>query len=178
MEEQNIFTIHNKKGIHFLVKSSISNIELNNAFEIMKTNLLNLGYTVTEEDKNIWIKNVKSQIKNGKTKWVSIYFNGVLNGFATLFLENNQITMGELQLSDNLKGTRCIIKLIEYLTNHPQFKNFNEIYFSANKKNALANNTYLHLNAKKIGESQIANRYLLTKTEIQNYLSRITKNKK
>lgn len=163
------------KGIRFLTKSAINNNELENAFIIMKTNLLRLGYNVNEEDRKVWIKNIKSQLKNSETKWISIYLNGDLNGFATLFIKNNQITMGELQLSDNLKGTRCIIKLIEYLINQPEFSNFKEIQFSANKKNTLANNTYLHLNAKKIGESQIANKYVLSKVDIENYLTKLIK---
>lgn len=161
--------------ITFELKRQLTQKELYCAFKILKANLLTQNYAISKEDKQVWQQSLTNQLNNSQTLFISILFNNKLEGFACLFFNNTTLTLSELQLSNTLKGTRAVLKLIDYILKLPQIKDISQIFFSINKNNSNSLKTFTHLGAKKIEENEKAFKLILHKQTAINYIENISK---
>lgn len=164
------------EGRKMVRKSYIDENELEQSFNIIKSNMIRLGFNVTEKDKITWCDNIKKYLESDDFYFYLVYLNGEIVGFCTVVKENNAFTVSEIQLADKVKRTRIILEIIEYLLKAPELKNENEIYFSILKNNEMSNKTFSHLGGQIISENERKNKYVVKRNSVESYINNL-KNK-
>lgn len=154
-------------------KTYLNDHELECAFNIIKTNMINLGFNVSPEDKIIWCENVKNNIQNPNFYFYLVYLNDKIVGFVEIVNMNNHFSVCEVELNENAKHTKVILNIIKYILNCPEFPNVNEMEFSILKHNTISNKTFAHLGGKIIKESDKKYNYIINRSFVNNYLSRL-----
>lgn len=150
-------------------KKILSDSDLNMMFEILKPNLIKLGYTnISDSEKEIW----KSNHNQSNNFYFWIYADDNFVGYFELCVNENKLFLSEIQLCGNVKQTKTILYVIKFLTELDYFKDFDKIYFSINKTNSLSNKTFSHLGGKIVRETEKKNIYELSRDKIEQYLSK------
>lgn len=161
--------------ISFERKFKLTQKEIDILFNIIKTNMMNLGRKVTDNDYHLWSKNLISLLQSKTTYFYIINTNQLPCGFIELVENENSLTLSELQLDSSVKKTRLILTIIEFLFNNKNFKDKDLICFQILKNNDISNRTFLHLGAEKISETEKYNKYVLTRFKVLEYLKKLHK---
>ncbi|MBQ8522571.1 MAG: hypothetical protein IJ458_02765 [Clostridia bacterium] len=168
-------TQNNIRNYHFLRKKYLSTKNFDTLFEIIKNNMLKIGFNIVDEDKNLWINNLKKELLNDNFYLYTIYYNGKICGFIEMIESNNQLIIGEIQFSDIVKGSKLILHTINFILNNKQFNKYDKAYFNINKNNIMSNKTFVHLGAKIILEKEKSFKYEILRSNVQQYTNFLTK---
>lgn len=161
------------QGRKIIRKSYLNDYELEQAFNIIKSNMIKLGFNVTDKDKIIWCNNVKKLLESDDFYFYLVYLNGEIVGFSTVVKENNSFILSEVQLADKVKQTRIILEIIEYLLKAPELKDENKIYFSILKNNDMSNKTFSHLGGQIVSENERKYKYVIQRKSVENYINKL-----
>ena len=157
----------------FLRKEKLSDFEIEAMFKIIKNNLIQIGYSVSDGDKKIWISSLKKNLTSKNFFNFIAYKNNQIVGFAQLIIIDNKLTFSDVELSDLVKNSRIILELVDYTFTLKEFASFDEVYFNINNKNQKSINTFSHLGGKVIQKREKSSQYLLKKADVKNYLDKI-----
>ena len=162
------------KGIKILPVKEASLQFLKSCFSILKNNLQNQGFQISNNDFKIWMNNIKKSFSS--SFWFAIYNNGRFCGFMTLSTVNTKLFVSEIQFADSIKNSRAILKCIEFLTSYKPLSKHKECYFNINNKNTKSLHTFSHLQPELISSNSNTSLYILSRQNIQHYLSSKAKN--
>lgn len=158
--------------------SELSQNELDLSFEIIKNNMIELGYAVSEKDKEIWCINLKKHFFNNQFYFYLVLLNSEIVGFVELIDNKEYLFLSEIQLSTKVKQTRVLLYILQYLFECEEFKKFDSLYFTILKINKMSNKTFVHLGGELVEELKTKNRYKITREKVANYLKKFkTKSK-
>ena len=158
--------------IKIVKKMFLHEDELIKAFEIIKLNMIDLGVKVLDNDKIFWAKTIEDNLNGKDFYFYLVYLNEEIVGFIELIKNNGIFIVCEVQLSNEVKRSKTILKVIKFLFECEELKNENEIQFSILKNNIMSNKTFTHLGGKIILETENKYRYSLLKNKVINYLSK------
>lgn len=161
------------KGVSIIRKRYISEENFDTLFKIIKNNMINIGVNVVDEDKKFWVDNIDSKLRDDKFFFYIIFYNGEICGFIEAVDSDNELIVAEIQLDAKVKGSRMILRVIEFMLNNKKFANYDNIKFSINKKNNMSNKTFGHLGAKIYSENEKSFRYELTRNQVERYVKKI-----
>lgn len=161
------------QGRAIIRKHYLHNNELEQIFNIIKLNMINLGFNVSDHDKIFWCKNIENYLENPNFYFYLIYLDGEIVGFIEIVNENNCFIISEIQLNDKVKHTKIILEIIKYLLKCPEFADVNEMNFSILKHNTLSNKTFSHLGGKIVSENDKKYKYTIHRSCIDNYVSKL-----
>lgn len=162
------------QNLSIVKKSNLNDDELSNSFEIIKLNMLSLGLKVESEDKDFWCNNLKALLKKDNFCFFLVYMNGEIVGFIELMKNDDIFYISELQLSNKVKRSKTILKIIKFLFESEDLKEAKEVQFSILKNNLMSNKTFTHLGGKIILETEKKYGYSLSKTKAMKYLSKFS----
>ena len=160
---------------NILRKTNLTIIETEVLFDIIKDNLLSLEYKISNNDKELWIENLKNSLQKEKFYLYLVYKEEKIVGFVEIIEENNKLTLSEIQIDNYNKKTRILLDIINFLLTRKDFLTFEEMYFNINKKNILSNKTFSHLGGKIIEEREKSYLYKIKRKDVEKYLKTITK---
>lgn len=166
----------NIKGRRIVRKHSLADYELEHAFSIIKSNMINLGFNVSKKDKEFWCDNLKNNLEKENFYFYLVYLDGEIVGFIELTNADNSFIVSEIQLDDKVKHTKIILEIIKYLLNSPELAHQNEVYFSILKNNSISNKTFSHLGGEIIFENEKKYKYIIKRELVESFISRL-KNK-
>ncbi len=144
-------------------------------YEIIKNNMANIGFDVSEQDKNGWTNNLKEHFKKDDFYFYVIYNSGDICGFIEIVEYENKLIVSEVQLDNTVKGSRLIVEVIDFILTNPSFSKYNNCYFSINKNNTMSKNTFTHLGAKFYREKGNKVKYGISRIEVEKYLEKLAK---
>lgn len=173
MKNQSI--IQTNKDYTFLRKNHLSNKITDILFEIIKNNMIKIGFNISDNDKSFWIDNLKRELQNKNFYLYIIYNNGEICGFIEAVESNNQLIISEIQFNDIVKGSKLILHTINFILHNSQFDKFDKAYFSINKNNTMSNKTFAHLGAKIVLEKEKSCKYEILKSDVEKYIQSLTK---
>ena len=153
----------------FVKQEFLSTKQLNNCYQIVKDNMIKLGYLVNEQDKKTWTDNIRTIIKNNNNDFVIIYNNKKICGFI-IIEKNNQIFVNEIQFDNQVKKTRLILQVIVYLYNQFSSIKCDEVFFNINNKNVISKKTFLHLGGEILMSNDKSSKYVIKKQDVEKYL--------
>jgi len=151
-------------------KNTINYNELNTCFNIIKNNMINLKFKVSKQDEANWKNNIVNNLIKQNYFFYLLYSNNKICGFVILVYENN-LTLHEIQLSDNVKRTRVLYYTLKYLNSSIGLKNFNSVGFSILKHNFISIKTFTHLGAKLVKETENKYFYTLERLALEQYFA-------
>lgn len=160
------------QGRTILRKNYLSEYELDMAFNIIKSNMIGLGFEVSEEDKRFWCKNIQDNLQLSNFYFYLVYLNGEIVGFIEFVNKNNSFIISEIQLSDKAKHTKIILEIIKYLLNCEELSKVNDIYFSILKNNKMSNKTFSHLGGEIIDENDKKFKYIISRDKVKSYMDK------
>ncbi len=154
-------------------KTTLSESEINEFYNIIKSNMEQIGVKVTNEDKTIWCSNLREILKDKNYYFYEIVVKNKVEGFVSVILKNGIYKVGEVQLSEKIKHTRVILNIIKYLFSCSELKNAQEIQFTILKQNNMSNKTFTHLGGELIKSNDIKNYYSLSRDAVKKYLEKL-----
>ena len=160
---------------NILRKTNLTIIETEVLFDIIKDNLLSLEYKISNNDKELWIENLKNSLQKEKFYLYLVYKEEKIVGFVEITEENNKLTLSEIQIDNYNKKTRILLDIINFLLTRKDFLTFDEMAFYINKQNAMSNKTFSHLGGQIIEERQKSYLYKIKRCDVEKYLKSITK---
>lgn len=163
------------KGYNILRKTYLSPNSLNEVFEIIKQNMIKIGFNPTNEDKSTWINNLKKELLNENFYFYVIYNNGEICGFIEAIEQCNQLIISEIQFNSLVKASKLILYVINFILKEPSFSKYNKAYFNINKNNAISNKTFKHLGATIVAEKEQSFKYEITRNKVDNYVKSLLK---
>ena len=166
--------IYNKfiKGYKFLKTTYLNNEILDSLYNIIVYNNTSLGYQIKDEDKIIWQQNLIKNLQNANYHLYIIYLNGKIVGFFCIEIFNNIPYVCEVQFSEDNKNTRLILHTINRILNLKELQEYEDIYFGINKNNIKSINTFTHLGAIQVSQTERAYRYKISKNKAFHYLQK------
>lgn len=167
-----------EKSYTFKKINSFNTPLIENLYEIIKNNMIKIGFEINDKSKDVWINNINKMLLNNNFYLYVIKFNNEVCGFIELIDSNSILIVSEIQLSDKVKGSYLILHILKFLVNNENFKQYNKIRFSINNNNLLSLKTFKHLGAKLCEQRQNNSTYEIERQQIENYLNnlKITKN--
>ena len=165
----------NKSKTHIISKHNLDSFELNQACEIVCTNMERLGFEISLKDKTSWKENITKSLQDKNFYFYLIYFDGKICGFAELAISNGKLYVAEIELSDTVKHSRILLRILQYLSTAKEFLDFQEVYFNINNKNEQSIRTFMHLGGVVTEKRERSSLYHLTREQMQNYLKKFNK---
>lgn len=162
-----------KKNFSMIRVKNLNTKKLNSLFEIIKVNMTNLGFNVSDNDKEIWCNNIKHNLTNNNFYLFVVSFKGCVCGFVEAVIEKECLFVSEVQLNNFAKQTRTILYIIQSLLLYKEFLNKEEVYFSILKHNKMSNKTFSHLGGEIVGENEKKYKYKITRELVNKWLSKI-----
>lgn len=159
-----------KKAI--IRKLHLNDQELIKAFNIIKSNMEELGVNVSEEDKTNWWKNITDYLNDPTFYFYLVYLNGEIVGFVEIVNKENTCIISEVQLNNKAKHTRIILDIITHLFNCEEFSKVYEMSFYILKQNSMSNKTFSHLGGKIVSENDRKYEYIISRDSVNSYLSK------
>ena len=154
-------------------KQHLTDRELKQAFNIIKCNMTNLGFNVSEKNKEVWCNSIKNNIVSSNFYFYLVYLNGEIVGFVELAKLNEIFIVSEVQLADKVKRTKIILNIIKFLFECPELANENEVYFSILKNNNMSNKTFSHLGGEIISENEKKYKYSIKRDLVHKYITKL-----
>lgn len=167
---------HSKQIFHFLRKRHLASKEFDTLFDIISNNMQKLGFHINNNDKLVWINNLKQNLRNDNFYMYLIYFNGEICGFIELVESENDLVVSEIQFNPLVKGSKLILHVINFVLNNPKFTKYTSAKFSINKNNTISNRTFTHLGGEICDEKGNSYTYKIERIKVQKYLDNLTKN--
>ena len=156
-------------------KRTLSQEEYLKLFNIVSKNVMQRGGIVSNKDFNNWKNNINQLLLNEDCYFYILYNNENIVGFVELLRKDNVMHLSEIELCDQVKGTKILFKILSYLVDSKDFEDDELIQFSINKNNDMSNKTFRHLGGKLIDEKPNHYIYTITKSQVINYLNNLTK---
>ena len=153
-------------------KKYLKDFELQEAYNIISSNMSKLGFVIKKEDEVIWKENIVNRLKDENCFFYLVYQNGKICGFVEIVISNDKLIVSEIQLNDKVKNTRVLLKILKTLLQDNNFKSFNDVYFYINNKNLKSIKTFTHLGGilkKQKGNSSL---YCLNRNNMINYFKK------
>lgn len=163
----------NKHCIRRLTTLDTTKIDI--AFNIIKNNMMDMGYNVSTNDKKLWFTSLNNNLQNKDYHFYLIYKNEIIIGFLASIIDNGRLTISEIQLDNKNKHTWVIIYIIKYILNAPEYAKVYELFFNINKNNIMSNKTFSHLGGIIVEERQKSYLYKIKRNDVQNYLKSLLK---
>lgn len=160
------------QGKDIIRKRYLNNDELEQTFNIIKHNMINLGFIVSNKDKASWCDNIKSSLANSNFYFYLVYLNSEIVAFFEVFNEKDTYIISEVQLADKVKRTKIILEIIKYLLNCNELSNVDEVYFSILKNNDISNKTFSHLGGKIVSENERKFKYVIKRDFVNSFISK------
>lgn len=152
-------------------KTFLNQYEIDSAFEIIKLNMIDLGFEVSQQDKEFWCQNIKDNLEKSNFYFYLVYLDGEIVGFMEIVNEKEDFIISEIQLSNKAKRSKIILSIIKYLLDSNELANINKVYFSVLKNNIMSNKTFSHLGGKIIYETDKKFKYVIEKEDVLKYIS-------
>ena len=152
--------------------SAIKEEEMEEIFAIIKSNMENLGYIVSQEDKEQWCKNILNNLYNKDFYLYLVRSNREILGFVEIIKTGNSYVVSEVQLSEKAKATKIILKTIKFLLYCEELSGVDEVCFSVLKNNTASNKTFSHLGGEITSQSENKYRYVINRKNVEKYLSK------
>lgn len=163
-------------GYHFIKKNFLSDVDAMKNFDIIKHNMIDLGYQVCDDDQKKWCESLKEQSKRDSFYFYEVYRDGKLIGFVELVLQKDgTLCLSEIQLVEEAKNSRAILEIIKFIVNCADFKNYGELYFNISKRNNKSNATFRHLGGKIVEERPGSYKYVIKRETVKDYLKKFNK---
>ena len=162
------------KGYSILRKTYLSKTEGQLAFKIIKDNMIDLGYNITNSDKKIWLGNLNKNLLNPDFYFYLVYKDGKIVSFVELVKNKDKLTLSEIQINQNNKKTRLLLYIIHSLIANKELLGFDEVFFNINKNNDMSRKTFTHLGGEIVEEHERSCLYKISRKKIENYLSLLT----
>ena len=160
------------QGKEIIRKRYLNDYELESAFNIIKLNMINLGYIVSDNDKISWCENIKNNLANSNFYFYLVYLNSEIVGFVEVLNQENSFIISEVQLADKVKRTKIILEIIKYLLNCAELSNVDEVFFSILKINVMSNKTFSHLGGKIVSETERKFKYVIKRGSVNSFISK------
>ena len=154
-------------------KKTLTDFELNLAFEIVKKNVLALGVMVSESDKAIWKNSLLTNLKNEEFYFYFLHHKNDVAGFLELIVKDGKLSLSEIQLTDKFKRTFMLVYALTFVLNSELFSGFDEVYFSIKKENTASSQTFTHLGGiavKDLGKNIL---YKISRADVEKYFKNI-----
>lgn len=149
----------------------ISTDDLNTCFEIIKHNMQQLGFKISEQDKIVWQQSVFKMLTNENVYFYLLKKDNIL-GFVEFVNNNGNLTLCEIQLSPQTKQTFVLLDALLYFEACEEFMKFDKVEFSILKNNSMSNKTFTHLGGKLTSQTEKKNLYILTRKQLEEYLNK------
>lgn len=163
------------KGFSIIRKKYLSTKSFDVLFEIVKENMSKIGFNPTENDKILWIENIKKELNNDNFYFYVIFFDGEICGLVELLNSDNKFIISEIQFNSNVRGSKLIVRVIDFLLNNPSFKDYNKAFFNINKNNLISNKTFTHLGAKIVEEKEKSFKYEIERKTVETYIQNLSR---
>ena len=94
----NILYMKNVKENNFIFTkiNSFNDNLFDNLYEIIKNNMIKIGFEINENSKNLWLFNINKLLQNNNFYLFSIEFNNKICGFFELIENNSILTVSEI----------------------------------------------------------------------------------
>ena len=120
----------------FELKSKLSETEILECFEFMKSYLISIygEEAISEQNFLVWKSNIEKINKN--RYFIKISKEKETCGYAQISItENNTLYFGDIIIKESMRRTRVVYEFVKYVLNLEEFKHFEEIYLLINKNN-------------------------------------------
>lgn len=162
-------------GIRIIKKQYLTQAEISKLFEIISRNMSDIGFEIGKKDKSVWEKNLENNLLRNDFFLFVIYKDGIIVGFIELGVYDEKLFLSELQLCEQVKNSRILLKTIQTLMKNDNFEHFNEIYFNINKNNFKSIKTFEHLGGECIKRNEKSVCYKIKRGIIDNYLKKVSR---
>lgn len=153
-------------------KTFFKDFELDAMAEIIAKNMVILGVNATSNELKMWKENMQALAKRDDYFLYLIYQDGAICGFAELCEgKDGLLYLAEIQLAENVKGTRVLLKTLQFLAAEKDFERYDAVYFNINNNNDKSKNTFMHLGGVVIEKREKTSLYRLDKQVMLNTLS-------
>lgn len=160
------------KGFKIVRKKYFKDFELDAMAEIIAKNMVILGVNATSNELKMWKENMQALANRDDYFLYLIYQDGAICGFAELCEgKDGLLYLAEIQLAENVKGTRVLLKTLQFLAAEKDFERYDAVYFNINNKNEKSKNTFMHLGGVVIEKREKTSLYRLDKQVMLNTLS-------
>lgn len=160
------------KGYCMIRKKYLKDFELQEAYNIISSNMSKLGFVIKKEDEVIWKENIVNRLKDENCFFYLVYQNGKICGFVEIVISNDKLIVSEIQLNDKVKNTRVLLKILKTLLQDNNFKSFNDVYFYINNKNLKSIKTFTHLGGILKEQKGNSSLYCLNRNNMVNYFKK------
>ncbi len=157
------------------IKQYLTQTEISKLFEIISRNMSDIGFEIGKKDKSVWEKNLENNLLRNDFFLFVIYKDGIIVGFIELGVYDEKLFLSELQLCEQVKNSRILLKTIQTLMKNDNFEHFNEIYFNINKNNFKSIKTFEHLGGECIKQNEKSVCYKIKRGIIDNYLKKVSR---
>ena len=99
---------------NILRKTNLTDEEIDVLFDIIKSNLLDLGYNVSNSDKEVWTKDLKDNIQKQECFLYLVCKEKQIVGFVEIFKKKDRLTLSEIQIDNYNKKTRILLDIINF----------------------------------------------------------------
>ncbi len=159
-------------GFRIIKKLSLSQIEIDQVYEIISSNMKKLGILVSDADKLTWCNRLLNQLRVQNHYFYIAYLNGKICGFVELSEIDRKLYVSEFELSDWCKGTKVIIYIIKALVECSDLSQYDKIHFKINKTNLLSTKTFSHLGATKYMENERSASFILNRDVSVDFINK------
>lgn len=142
-------------------------------YEIIKNNMIKIGFEINENSKSLWLFNINKLLLNNNFYLYTINYNNEICGFIELIENNSILTVSEIQLSNMVKGSYLIFYILKFLLELDIFKKYNKVKFNINNNNLMSIKTFKHLGAQLCEKRQNNSTYEIERKQIENYLNNL-----
>lgn len=156
-------------------KLSLSSMELDRVYDIISSNMKNIGISVFDEDKLPWCNRLINQLGQKNHYFYIAYLDGKICGFVELSEIDKKLFVSEFELADWCKGTKVIFYIIKALVTCSDLSQFDKIYFKINKTNLLSTKTFSHLGATKYTENEKSTGFVLNRDNLACFINKFKK---
>ncbi len=154
-------------------KKSLNENEMSQLFDIVSSNMAQIGFKIKNDDKKIWSENLSELLKSPDFFLYVVYKNSKIAGFVELCVQNNELILSEIELSQNYKNSHILLTILQCLSQEKEFLIYDHVKFHINKNNSKSIKTFTHLGAVPIKEQP--NIYTLSREKLENYLFSLLK---
>lgn len=162
-------------GFRIIKKLSLSQMEIDQVYDIISSNMKNIGISVSDADKLTWCNRLLNQLRVQNHYFYIAYLDGNICGFVELSKIDKKLFVSEFELADWCKGTKVIFYIIKVLVTCSDLSQFDKIYFKINKTNLLSTKTFSHLGATKYTENEKSTGFVLNRDDLACFINKFKK---
>lgn len=158
------------KGYRFIRKSYLTDSELSKIYNILSFNMKKIGFNVLDSEYENWKTSFKNSLQESNEWCYIIYKDGNICGYIEINDVNNKFYISEIEIDERYQKSKLILELIKFLIKNKDFLQYDNFYYSVNKKNVISFKTFEHLGGIKIRETETKYFYEISRNDVTKYL--------